>query len=74
MDRAMVEASLAQAERHVGEGARRVERQREIVADLNRDGHDAEEALRLLKQFKDLQAMNIADRDRLQRQIGHKPV
>lgn len=40
-------------------------RQREIVAELERDGHDVSEARKLLVQFEELQAMHVADRDRL---------
>ena len=65
MDRSMIREHLAQAERHVSEGERHVARQREIVATLERDGHDTVAARATLTQFEELQAMHVADRDRL---------
>jgi hypothetical protein len=41
MDHAMQRAHLAQAERHVAAGIRQIEQQERIVADLDRNGHDA---------------------------------
>ena len=56
---------LALAEEHVVLGAKNVARQREIIAELQRDGHDTTQAWALLTEFEQLQAMHIADRDRL---------
>jgi hypothetical protein len=39
---------LERARRHVTDGERRVSEQRERVAELARDGHDTESAMRLL--------------------------
>lgn len=47
------------AERHVAEGERRVWRQRELVARLERHGHDATAATLLLRQFERVQAVQI---------------
>ena len=65
MGRAMLQANLAQAECHVAEGERHIARQREIVAELERDGHDSTDAMLLLYQFADIQCLHVADRDRL---------
>lgn len=65
MDRATIVEHLALAEKHVMAGARIVARQRELVAELVRDGHDTTEARRLLGQFEEVQSMYEADRDRL---------
>ena len=65
MDRAMIEKHLAQAERHVADGERHITRQRQIIAELERDGHDAGSAKELLTIFEETQAIHIADRDRL---------
>lgn len=65
----MLRQHLAQAEQHVALGERHVRHQREIVAKLEQDGHDAEEALKLLAQFEELQALHIADRDRLRKEL-----
>jgi hypothetical protein len=70
MDRAIVERHLAMAERHVSQGERNVARQREIVEEFERDGHDAGLAHRLLRQFEIVQTTRIADRDRLQAELA----
>lgn len=64
MDRAMIAEHLSQAERHVLDGERHVARQRELVAELERDGHDTQQARDFLLQFEDLQRLHVADRGR----------
>lgn len=44
----MIADHLAQAERHVAEGQAHIKRQRELIVELQRDGHDTREAQRLL--------------------------
>ncbi|HEY7245359.1 MAG TPA: hypothetical protein VH678_15930 [Xanthobacteraceae bacterium] len=61
---------LAQAERHVVQGEQHVTRQRDLVARLQMDGHDTDEALKLLSQFEELLAVHIADRDRLKAELA----
>jgi hypothetical protein len=61
---------LAQAERHVVEAEKRVACQREIVADIERNGHRATAARGLLAAFERLLAMHLADRARLRRELG----
>jgi hypothetical protein len=64
IDRQLWEEYLAQAERHVADGEQHVARQRRaIVAELERDGHDASIARELLKIFEETLARHIADRD-----------
>jgi len=70
MDRAMLGQHLAQAERHVAQGERHIARQREIVAELKDRGHDWQAAMELLHQFEEMQALHIADRDRLRSELG----
>ncbi len=65
MDRAILEQRLAMAERHVARGEQIVAEQRERVAAMERDGHDSPQSRKLLAQFEAIQAMHIADRDRL---------
>jgi hypothetical protein len=65
MDRQQTKEHLALAEEHVALGATNVARQREIIAKLERDGHDATQARALLAQFEQLQATHVTDRDRL---------
>ena len=66
----MIKEHLAQARRHVAEGSEHVAHQREIVAKLEGDGHDTSEAKTLLDQFEKTQALHIADRDRLERELA----
>jgi hypothetical protein len=66
----MLERHLQRAERHVAVAQEHVRRQRERVAKLERDGHDASAAGTLLAQFEELEIMHIAHRDRLARQLG----
>lgn len=54
MDGKQVLIHLVQAERHVSEGTQHVRRQRELVASLDRDGHDTTDARKLLAQFEEL--------------------
>ena len=61
----MIEKHLAQAEQHVADGERHITRQRQIIAELERDRHDAGSAKELLTIFEETQAIHIADRDRL---------
>jgi hypothetical protein len=64
MVRSLIEEHLA-AERHVGDAERRLQRQGEIVDQLNRDGHDSTAARLLLHQFDELLTLLLADRERL---------
>jgi hypothetical protein len=73
MERRILELHLVQAEAHIAVGKRHIARQRALVAKLERDGHDPTEARRLLDSFEELQAMHIAGRDRLQRELTTAP-
>lgn len=64
------ERYLAQAEQHVTAGERHVAEQRERAFVLQQDGHDTTEALLLLSQFNELQALHVADRDRLRKELA----
>ncbi|MBV9434173.1 MAG: hypothetical protein JO137_20310 [Hyphomicrobiales bacterium] len=69
--RATNELHLSEAEAHVAEGMRHVENQREIIANLERGGHDTFEAEWLLRTFEDTLAMHVAHRDRLRKELDH---
>ena len=73
MDRARILRHLAEAEDHVAEGQTRLNRQREIVAELERDGHDSAMARELLRQFESVQAMHIAGLARVTRELAETP-
>jgi hypothetical protein len=61
---------LARAERRVAEAERLLAYQRVIVAQLERDAHDADQALALLKTFEQTYASLVVERDRLRGQLG----
>jgi hypothetical protein len=69
MDKAMIAKHLAIAERHVTGGQRHIDRQREIVRELQRDGRDLALAMSLLRQFEDMQTLHTQDRDRLRSEL-----
>jgi hypothetical protein len=60
---------LALAERHVSEAEIHVARQRELVAKMERDGHETGLARALLLKFEELLAIHKADRDRLRSEV-----
>jgi hypothetical protein len=66
----MLQDRLSAAERHVAEAGRHLANQRELVAYLEREGHDAAEAARLLDQLEEGLAIHIAERDRLRKELG----
>jgi hypothetical protein len=69
-DRTAILERFSMARRHVAMGARHIARQREIVARLERDGHDSLDSKRLLGYFEELHNMHIAHRDRLERVLA----
>ena len=69
MDRALQQAHLAQAERHIAGVRGYIERQEQIIADLERDGCDITIALDLLTTFRHMQDENIAHRDRILKEL-----
>ena len=73
MDRDILKRHLAQVEEQVAIGATNIARQRDLIAELHRDGHHASQAKQMLAQFLDLQAMHIADRDRLIKELSELP-
>ncbi len=70
MDRSQLQAHLALAEEHVAQGERHLARQREIIERMTSAGWNTKEANALLIVFQQTLAMHIADRDRLQSEIG----
>jgi hypothetical protein len=70
MDQKLIAKHLSDAERQVSMGRIVIVRQREIVYRLERDGHFAGEAKRLLATSEKLQKMHMADRDRLLRKLA----
>ena len=72
MDRKILEMLLAQAEQHVTLSDLHVARQREIIAELERDGYDSTQARELLAVFLATQATHVSGRDRLFEELKSK--
>jgi phage shock protein A len=70
MDRKLLEDHLSAAERQLTEVGRNVANQRELVSQLEREGHDTESAARQLEELQEVLAMHVADRDRIREQLG----
>ena len=72
MDRASIIGRLEQAERHVASGAACIDRQRNVLANLTRDGNGAmaADAALLLGQLESTQAIFVADRDRFKEELA----
>lgn len=66
----MVEAHLAQADRHVHRGDEIITEQKQRVAELERDGHDTKAARELLALFEEVQRVHLADRNRLRHELN----
>ena len=65
LDQKLLVEHLAQAKRHVALGEKHIAEQRQRIEKLSHHGHDTNQALLLLRQFEELQALHIAERDRL---------
>jgi hypothetical protein len=61
---------LERAEQHVALSERHISRQRELIAELERDGHDTQLAAELLSTLEESQAAHIADRNRLKAELS----
>lgn len=70
MDLSLIQVHLALLEEHVAQGERHIARQRDLVDLLSRAGHDTEDARALLHEFEESQAMHLADRDRLRKELA----
>jgi hypothetical protein len=70
MDKNTIRDHLALARRHVTEAERHLAQQRELIARLERDGHDASASKDLLGQFEQLYTLHVADRDRLEKELN----
>ena len=64
---------LQRARNHVTQSEQHVRRQRELIADMERDGHDTELARELLAKFEKMLMLHLANRDRLIEELseGH---
>jgi hypothetical protein len=65
MDRKMELDHLAIAEKAVAAGERHIAREEQMIAELDRDGHDTSLALATLANYRRMQAEHVAHRDLL---------
>ncbi len=70
VDRATLADHLRLAERHVADAIVHVERQRHLIEELQRDGHDTAPSRELLALFEDMLRLHVEDRDRLIAQLA----
>ena len=70
MDRQTMLEHLAMAERHVTEGEVHLSRQRALVAELDRDGHDTADARAILATMLETQRLHVEDRDRILKELS----
>jgi hypothetical protein len=61
---------LAQAEGHVIQGMEHIVRQHEIISDLEARGQDTTQAEEFLDRLEQTQALHVARRDKLRRELG----
>jgi hypothetical protein len=70
MDRQTMLQHLAMAERHVTEGEIHLSRQRPLIAELDRDGHDIADARTILATMLETQQLHVEDRDRMLKELS----
>ena len=65
MDQVELQRHLAQTEQHIAQGVAHLARQRALIVELGRAGHDAEEARTILDTLMETQVLHEQDRERL---------
>src|SRR5215475_14165265 len=65
MDQAELQQHLAQTEQHIAQGVAHLARQRALIVELGRAGHDTEEARAILDSLMETQVLHEQGRDRL---------
>jgi hypothetical protein len=70
MSRIELQRRLARAITRVGISENNVARQRRVAAELERDGHDVTQAKEILAELERAHALQVADRDRLERELA----
>ena len=74
MDRAVLEQLLAEAEMRISIGEARVERQRDLVAELERGGRDASQAVQILRDLEAYLGLHTGRRDQLRAELEAPPL
>jgi hypothetical protein len=70
MDQGALQQHVAQAERHISRGVVHLAQQWALIAELDRAGHDTEEARAILDTLMETQVLHQQDRERLLRLIS----
>ena len=73
MERSIIQRHFEQAMEHVLLGEIHVAGQRKRVATLERNGLDTARSRKLLAQFEEIQALHVADLDRLRHELEAAP-
>lgn len=73
MDRKLEQQHLQEAERHVAEGREHINKQRQIIAELERDGHDTSTARELLETLEQSQRMHEEHRAHIKAELAGNP-
>jgi hypothetical protein len=63
-------SATSRKQRNIATGDKNIARQRDLIAQLERDGHDTASAKTFLHEFEQLQAMHIAEREQLLRELS----
>jgi hypothetical protein len=63
MDRVRIEEHLNQAEQHITLGMMHISRPQQIIAELQRDGHDTTDAEALLATLEETQRLHLSGRE-----------
>jgi hypothetical protein len=74
MDRAILVERLARTEKHIEEAKFQIARQRAVIRDMQRSGHDLSRAQEQLDSFEDMALSKMAERDRIQRELAWDPL
>jgi hypothetical protein len=74
MDRQALERQRLQVKRDLAVANKRIERQRQIVADLERNGKDCATARLVLQEIEATQVVYAAEADRLAEELETAPV
>jgi len=70
INRSLLLSQLIATERLISAVAQNVLRQKSLIEELERRGHDSTYARALLHRLDEMQALRIADRDRMQAELG----
>ena len=71
MERNLLKRNLARTEKRIAQGREHVERQRQIVEELQRKGQDPGRSADLLRLFTETLDAHLDERDRLVSELTH---